>query len=484
MATLPANPFPARALFLPSACPAFPVIAPKADMDFLIIDDDKTFRDATRLVVEGAGHYAEGVASGDEGLALLKQEKFEAVLLDVHLNGENGLEVLPRIQEQNPGLPVVLFTAEGNVKTAVEAMRLGAVDFLEKPFQREHFLAVLARLQRLRQMGQKIERLEREVTESKTNSLEPVFNFNTPTMRDAMDVLMRAAKTPASILILGESGTGKSVAARAIHQNSHLADKPFVTVSCPSLSKELLESELFGHVRGAFTGAVKDHWGKVRVAHGGTLFLDEIGDLPMEIQPKLLRLLQEREYERLGDNSVHTANVRVIAATNRNLKERVAAGVFREDLFFRLNVITVEVPPLRLRPDDLGPLAEHFLRHFAQQCGRKLDGFSPEAMACIRRHPWPGNLRELCNAIERAVILAGGETILPQDLPADLSHPDSGNGSQTDDLKAGSLVSLEKLEEAHIRRVLERTARLTEASEILGIDQATLYRKRKKIGLE
>jgi NtrC-family two-component system response regulator AlgB len=453
-------------------------------MDFLIIDDDKTFRDATGLVVEGAGHYAEGVASGEEGLARLKGEKFEAVLLDVHLNGENGLELLPRIQEQNPGVPVILFTAEGNIKMAVEAMRLGAVDFLEKPFQREQFLAVLARLQRLRQMGQKIERLEREVTESKTRALEPVFDFATPVMKEAMAVLMRAAKTPASILILGESGTGKSVAARAIHQNSHLADKPFVTVSCPSLSKELLESELFGHVRGAFTGAVRDHWGKVRAANGGTLFLDEIGDLPMEIQPKLLRLLQEREYERLGENAVHTANVRVIAATNRNLKERVAAGLFREDLFFRLNVITVEVPPLRSRPDDLEPLAAHFLRHFAVQCGRKTNGFSPEAMACIRRHRWPGNLRELCNAIERAVILSTGDTILPQDLPADLDHLNSTNGNQNEDIQAGSLVSLEKLEEAHIRRVLERTARLTEASEILGIDQATLYRKRKKIGLE
>ncbi len=332
-------------------------------MDLLIIDDDKTFRDATLLLVEAAGHYAEGVASGADGLALLKQEKFEAVLLDVHLDGESGLDLLPRIQEQNPGLPVVLFTAEGNVRVAVEAMRRGAVDFLEKPFQRDQCLAVLTRVQRLRQMGQKIDRLEREVTESISVAAKPVFDFESPGMRQAMDVLMRAAKTPASIMILGESGTGKSIAARAIHRSSHLADKPFVTVNCPSLSKELLESELFGHARGAFTGAVKDHWGKVKAANGGTLFLDEIGDLAMEIQPKLLRLLLEREYERLGENIVHQANVRVIAATNRNLKERVAAGAFREDLFFRLNVITVEVPPLRRRPDDLDALATHFLRH-------------------------------------------------------------------------------------------------------------------------
>jgi NtrC-family two-component system response regulator AlgB len=380
-------------------------------------------------------------------------------------------------------MPVVLFTAEGNVRVAVEAMRRGAVDFLEKPFHRDQCLAVLTRLQRLRQMGQKIDRLEREVTESSTVAPKPVFDFESSGMREAMDVLMRAARTPASIMILGESGTGKSIAARAIHRNSHLADKPFVTVNCPSLSKELLESELFGHARGAFTGAVKDHWGKVKAASGGTLFLDEIGDLAMEIQPKLLRLLQEREYERLGENIIHSANVRIIAATNRNLKERVAAGAFREDLFFRLNVITVEVPPLRRRPDDLDALATHFLKHFAQQCGRKVDGFSPEAMRLIRRHAWPGNVRELCNVVERAVILARGNTILPEELPADLNGNGSTNGAGPDEPKVGSLISLEKLEEAHIRGVLEKTSRLTEASAILGIDQATLYRRRKKIGL-
>ena len=452
-------------------------------MDLLIIDDDKAFCEATLHLMEGAGHYAEAVASGHEGLALLKQEKFEAVLLDMRLNGENGLELLPRIQEQNPGLPVVLFTAEGNIQSAVEAMRRGAVDFLEKPFQREQCLGVLTRLQRIRQLDKKIECLEQQVTESKSSAVEPVFEFNTPAMREMMDILMRAAKTPASILILGESGTGKSVIARAIHQNSHLADKPFVTVNCPSLSKELLESELFGHARGAFTGAVKDRWGKVKAANGGTLFLDEIGDLSLEIQPKLLRLLQEREYERLGENAIHHANVRVIAATNCNLKERMAAGAFREDLYFRLNVITVEMPPLRSRPDDLENLACHFLRHFARLCGRRVEGFSPEAMELIRRHPWPGNVRELGNAVERAVILAHGNTILARELPADLMHHNGSNGVVHEDIKIGALVSLEKLQEAHIRGVLEKTGRLTVASGILGIDPATLYRRRKKIGL-
>jgi NtrC-family two-component system response regulator AlgB len=453
-------------------------------MDFLVIDDDKTFRDAACLIVEGAEHYAEAVGSGPEALALLKREKFEAVLLDVHLNGESGLDLLPRIQEQNPGLPVIIITAEGNVKMAVEAMRRGAVDFLEKPFQREQFLAVLARLQRFHQMGQRIEHLEREISESKAQSPEPIFNFNSPMMREAMEVLLRAAKTPASILILGESGTCKTVAARAIHQNSHLADKPFVTVSCPSLSKELLESELFGHVRGAFTGAVKDRWGKVRAAEGGTLFLDEIGDLPMEIQPKLLRLLQEREYERLGENTVYNANVRVIAATNRHLKDRVAAGAFREDLYFRLNVICVEVPPLRERTVDLENLAIHFLEHFARQCGRRLDGFSPQALERIRSYRWPGNVRELCNAVERAVILARGDSVAPQDLPAEMQNFGTNGSHSMNEVSIGSLVSLDKLEEVHIRKVLEKTASLAQASGVLGIDQATLYRKRKKIGLD
>jgi two-component system, NtrC family, response regulator AlgB len=451
-------------------------------MDFLVIDDDKTFRDATCFLIEDEGHYAEGVDSGQPGLTALKEDKFDAVLLDLNLGRENGLEVMGQIQKLNPQVPIVMFTAQGSVKTAVEAMRRGAADYLEKPFQREQFLTVLARLQRLRQMGQRIEQLEQEATEIKAHSLEPIFEFTTPVMREAMEVFLRAAKTPASILILGESGTGKSVIARAIHQKSHLADKPFVTVSCPSLSRELLESELFGHMRGSFTGAIKDHWGKVKAADGGTLFLDEIGDLPMEIQPKLLRLLQEREYERLGENVTRPANVRVIAATNRDLKKRVAEGTFREDLYFRLNVITVEMPPLRTLDADLVRFAEHYARHFAAQCGRQVGGFTPRALACIRSYSWPGNLRELRNTIERAVILAQNEMLEPEDFPSELRQLNGGHADIPAEI--GSLIPLEKLEEAHLRKVLQRTNSLLEAAEVLGIDQATLYRKRKKIGLE
>ena len=454
-------------------------------MDFLVIDDDKTFRDATSLLVDAEGHYAESADSGKLGLERLKEEKFDAVLLDLNLGPEKGLDILDQILKGRPNLPVIIFTAQGSVKNAVEAMRHGAVDFLEKPFSREQFHLVLARVRRFQQLSQSIERLEQEVKESNAHSPELLLDPSAPLMRSVMDTLLRAAKTPASILIMGESGTGKSVIARAVHQQSHLSEKPFVTVSCPSLSKELLESDLFGHVKGAFTGAVRDHWGKVKIAAGGTLFLDEVGDLPLEIQPKLLRLLQEREYERLGENVTRQAEVRIIAASSRDLKQRVAEGAFREDLYFRLNVITVEMPPLRDRSADLIRFAQHYLKHFAALCGRRFDGFSEEALACIRAYPWPGNFRELRNSIERAAIMAKGKRIGLEDLPAELCAKTApganGNGAS---LEVGSLVSMEKLEEAHLRKVLDRTANLAEAAEVLGIDQATLYRKRKKIGLE
>src|SRR5512135_284408 len=454
-------------------------------MDFLVIDDDKTFREATCLLIDSEGHYAEAACSGGLGLAELKEGKFDAVLLDLNLGREKGLDILEQILKHQPNLPVIIFTAQGSVKNAVEAMRRGAVDFLEKPFTREQFHLVLARVQRFHQLNQNIVRLEREVQDSNAQSPEILLESSSPLVTAVMDTLLRAAKTPASLLILGESGTGKSVVARAIHQQSYLADKPFVTVACPSLSRELLESELFGHVKGAYTGALRDRRGKVEAAAGGTLFLDEIGDLPMEIQPKLLRLLQEREYERVGENVIRHAEVRVIAATSRDLKQRVAEGGFREDLYFRLNVITAEMPPLRQRPEDLIRFAEHYFKHFAAVCGRRLDGFSEEASAAIRAYSWPGNLRELRNAIERAVIMAKGNTINLEDLPAELRGqpvPEAhGNGAS---LEVGSMVSMEKLEEAHLRKVLERTANLAEAAQVLGIDQATLYRKRKKIGLE
>jgi two-component system, NtrC family, response regulator AlgB len=454
-------------------------------MDFLVIDDDKTFRDATCLLIDSESHYAQGACSGEVGLAELDEGKFDAVLLDLNLGPEKGLDVLEQVLKRQPNLPVIIFTAQGSVKNAVEAMRRGAVDFLEKPFTREQFHLVLARVQRFHQLRQNIERLELEVKESNAQSPDILLDSNTPVMKEVLETLLRAAKTPASILILGESGTGKSVVARAIHRQSHLADKPFVTVSCPSLSRELLESDLFGHVKGSFTGALRDHWGKVKAAAGGTLFLDEIGDLPMEIQPKLLRLLQEREYERVGENVTRQAEVRIIAATSRDLKTRVAEGTFREDLYFRLNVIMADMPSLRQRPGDLMRFADHYFKHFAALCGRRLEGFSEAASAAIRAYSWPGNLRELRNAMERAVIMAKKNQINLEDLPAELrSQTAPGTNGKGAQLEVGALISLEQLEEAHLRKVLERTSNLAEVAAVLGIDQATLYRKRRKIGLE
>ncbi|HYD85310.1 MAG TPA: sigma-54 dependent transcriptional regulator, partial [Opitutus sp.] len=301
-------------------------------MDFLVVDDDQIFREATCLLIEEEGHFATSASNGDVALERVREDKFDAVLLDLHLGRQNGLTLLPMLLKVRPNLPIVMFSAQGTVKTAVQALHQGAVDFLEKPFTRDQFHAVLARLRRISEMGRKIERLEEQVKEVQSQSPEPLIDFETPVMRAVMDVLLRAAKSNASVLILGESGTGKSVAAKALHAQSHLSERPFVTVSCPALSKELLESQLFGHVRGSFTGALRDHWGKVKAAEGGTLFLDEIGDLPLEIQPKLLRLLQEKEYERVGETVTRRSDVRIVAATNRDLKKRVAEGAFREDL--------------------------------------------------------------------------------------------------------------------------------------------------------
>jgi NtrC-family two-component system response regulator AlgB len=297
-------------------------------------------------------------------------------------------------------------------------------------------------------------------------------------MQQALALAFRAAPTEASILLRGESGTGKGVLARAIHARSHRASAPFVTVHCPSLSAELLESELFGHVRGAFTGAVKDTEGKVAAANDGTLFLDEIGDLPLTLQPKLLRLLQDRQYERVGETRTRACNVRIVAATNQDLPAAVARGTFREDLLYRLNVIEIVLPPLRARREDIIPLAEHLLQFFARQAGKPITGFTPEAKTAIERHHWPGNVRELRNAIERGVILAAGTQCGLADLPAQIGAP-----PPEPTMQLGAAVTIEQLEAEHIRRVLASTPTMEQAAAVLGIDPSTLYRKRRRYGL-
>ena len=454
-------------------------------MDILIIDDDPSISSTTRFTVEAEDHYAETADSTEAARLRIKEEKWDLIFLDVRLGDEDGLEFLKEVIEKNPDQLVVIFTAYSSVEVAIKATQAGAFDYLEKPFTPDRVRGILLKAKKALSTNKELTTLKNTVTELKTQvdkSGPPTrFDSEDPTMKATLDTIFRAAASPASILILGESGTGKSVIARTIHENSNLADKPFVTVSCPSLSKELLESELFGHIRGSFTGAVKDQWGKVHAADGGTLFLDEIGELPLEIQPKLLRLLQEREYERLGENKPRTANVRIIAATNRDLKASVAAGEFREDLFYRINVISVEMPPLRARTKDLMGFAEDYLQHFSKQIGREVKVFSSRALDRIRTHQWPGNLRELRNSIERATILSRGEEIEDVDLPAGGATIQTSASQNL--IVPGADVTLEELEEAHIKLIIDRVKNLQDAAALLGIDKATLYRKRKKFDL-
>ena len=443
-------------------------------MRVLIVDDEPGIRKTTRIAIEMAGHTAAEAPNGLRALKLLDEEAFDAVFLDLKLGADDGLEVLAKLLKVQPTLAVVMFTAYANIATAVEAMRRGAYDFIPKPFTPDQIRAVLTKVEKTHVLETRVRSLEGELArESPPIDLESAE----PATRRALEIAFKAAETPANILILGPSGTGKSVLARELHRRSAQRDAAFVTVSCPSLSRELLEAELFGHVKGSFTGAVADATGKVAAADGGTLFLDEIGELPLEIQPKLLRLLQEREYERVGEARPRRANVRVIAATNRPLADEVKAGRFREDLYYRLNVITVALPGLHERPGDLARMAESYRKFFSVRLGKKITAFAPAVSAAFAGYRWPGNLRELRNVIERATILAGGETIELCDLPEEF-------GTKSDPtIAVGARVTLDELEAEHLRRILALCRNLDEAARTLGIDPATLYRKRQKLGL-
>jgi NtrC-family two-component system response regulator AlgB len=443
-------------------------------MNILVIDDDTSLRRTIRMSLEVLGHQAIEARDSVEALGLLARRPFDMALLDLRLAQEHGLELLPKLLGVAPGLHVVIVTAYATIETAVEAMRRGAFDYLPKPFTPDQLRVVLERIERLRWLQIQVEDLGEQV-----RAVVPELDLqtNSPAVRQVLNVAFKTAATEATILLRGESGTGKGVLARAIHARSSRASKPFVTIHCPSLSAELLESELFGHVQGAFTGAVRDTLGKVAVAEGGTLFLDEIGDLPLALQPKLLRLLQERCYERVGETQTRASNVRVLAATNRNLETAIIAGRFREDLFYRLNVIEVTLPPLRERGDDILPLAEHLLRFFARPSGKPISGFAASARTALSHYTWPGNIRELRNAVERGVILAAGPLVELSDLPSQI-----GGGTRPVAASA-EVVTLDQVEAEHIRRTLASTGTIEEASAKLGIDASTLYRKRKRYGI-
>ena len=442
-------------------------------MRILLIDDERNINRMLTVALEADGHTVVAVESSSGALRQVQKAPFDAAFLDLRLGQEDGLEVLAQLRRADAGMAVVMITAFASIPSAIQATRLGAADYLPKPFTPEQVRLVLGRVEQNRRLERRIEDLE---TLFETREVDGRLAAQDTAMRAVLDLAHRTAASEASILLLGESGTGKSVLAREIHQRSPRAVRPFVTVSCPSLSRELLESDLFGHVKGAFTGATADTEGKVAAADGGTLYLDEIGELPLEIQPKLLRLLQEREYERVGETQTCRADVRVISSTNRDLVRAIKENRFREDLYYRLNVVALHLPPLRERPLDLERLAAAHLRFFVRQTGKPIHDFNPEAKAAMRRYPWPGNLRELRNAIERAVILCSESLIEPEQLTQVVALPHSGNVQ----MEVGGTATLAELADEHTRRVLARSARLEDAAEILGIDVATLYRRRRK----
>jgi NtrC-family two-component system response regulator AlgB len=443
-------------------------------MNILVIDDDASLRKSLRLALETMHHRVTDARDGEQAQSQLSRATFDLALLDLRLVKDNGMQLLPELLRQAPGLAIVVVTAYATIETAVEAMRRGAFDFLPKPFTPEQIRLVIDRVGRVRRLQSQVELLEDQV-----RSAVPEADLQTaePGMHQALEMAFRAAQSDATMLLRGESGTGKGVIARAIHARSPRAEAAFVTVHCPSLSAELLESELFGHVQGAFTGAVRDTVGKVALAEGGTVFLDEIADLPPALQPKLLRLVQEKCYERVGDAQTRVSDVRILAATNRDLAAAVANGKFREDLLYRLNVIEVTVPPLRSRKRDILPLATRLVQFFARESGKAVLGLTEEAQAALVSYAWPGNVRELRNAIERGVILSKGSLIGLADLPTQLgTRPPTG-------MQVGAAITLDELEAEHIRRVLATASSLDEAAVILGIDPSTLYRKRKRYGL-
>ena len=445
-------------------------------MNVLIIDDDLGIRETLGTALQTQGHRVETAASPAAAEKKLRDESFEVAFLDLRLGTENGLDILPDLLRLAPRLAVIVITAYSSVESAVTAIQRGAFDYLAKPFKPAQIAQMLERVTKTRQLETRISDLEGRLP--KAGAADELMATNEPEMQRILDMAKKSATRDSTVLMLGESGTGKSLLARQIHRWSSRANEPFVTVNCPSLSRDLLESELFGHMKGSFTGAIATTWGKVAAADRGTLFLDEIGELPLEIQPKLLRLLQEREYERVGESKIRLANVRVIAATNRDLKEAVARGVFRQDLLYRLDVISFHLPALRERAGDILSIAEKELPVLAAHTGSSVKGFSKSAREAMRRYSWPGNIRELRNVVERATILASGEEIEPGDLP--FTTTDEPTTARP---VLGGMFSIDDVEAEHIRQVLNRTATMQEAASILKLDPTTLLRKRKSLGL-
>jgi NtrC-family two-component system response regulator AlgB len=436
----------------------------------LVVDDEATIRRTVAICLEADGFEVHEASSLVQAAELSQRHYFALAFVDLRLGTQSGMELLPTLLANSPGIRIIMITAFGSFENAVTAIKQGAFDYLPKPFTPEQVRLWAQRalherreLERVHELGQRGSDVEME--------------SQAPPMQQAIALARQVASTDATVLLRGETGTGKGVLARAIHDWSARAKGPFAVVSCPAIPAELLESELFGHIAGAFTGAHREQLGRIARAESGSLFMDEIGDLPLSLQPKLLRFLQDREYERLGESLTRKSDVRVIAATNADLRAAVEAGKFREDLYYRLNVIEIYLPPLRQRKVDILHLAGRMLGRFAAENRKEVQGFRPDAQEVLVNYSWPGNLRELCNVVERAVILSTEREIGVPDLPSILTqHLAEPRGANEE--------TLEAIEERHIRRVLSANRSLEDAARILDIDVATLWRKRRKYGIK
>ncbi|MEN9578278.1 MAG: hypothetical protein RJA70_1287 [Pseudomonadota bacterium] len=441
----------------------------------LVVDDEANARNALAEILRDEDYLVETAADGFKALPKLEDFRPELVLTDLKMPGMDGVELMAKVRAHDPEVGVVIMTAFGAVDTAVQAMRQGAADYLTKPLNADELLLVLARtLERYRL---------RKETQQLRERLEERFRFEniigtSPEIHRVFKTVQQVAPSRATVLISGESGTGKELIAAAIHQNSSRKDGPFVKLHCAALAESLLESELFGHERGAFTGADRKREGRFENADGGTLFLDEIGEISPTIQVKLLRVLQERSFERVGGNQTITSDVRVIAATNRDLREMVALGTFREDLFYRLNVVNLHMPPLRERASDVGALAEHFVRKFSQENGKDVSKFSDAALSRLMGYAWPGNVRELENVIERAVVMASGNVIDLEQLPPELVP--AAKGSVGPEIPGWSLADIERY--AIIKTLELHGGSTSRAAEVLGISVRKIQYKLQEYG--
>src|ERR1700758_3552669 len=447
----------------------------------LLADDQQDIRDSLRLLLKGEGYETQGVASPAEAINAIEAREFDAVLMERNYardttSGQEGLDLLTRIQVIDSTVPVVVMTAWSSIELAVEAMRRGARDFIQKPWENNRLLAILRTQIDLRQALRQASRLEAENRILRAES-RPTFLAKSPAMAPVMELIGQIGPSDANVLITGEHGTGKEVVARTLHALSGRATKPMVTVNAGGLSEGVFESELFGHVKGAFTDARSDRVGRFELADGSTLFLDEIANVPLKLQAKLLRVLETGELERVGSSSTRRVDVRVIAATNVDVTAEAAAGHFRQDLLFRINTIEIHLPPLRDRQKDIDLLAQHFLRGYAQRYRKTITGFDPVAAQVLHEHPWPGNVRELDHAIERGVLLATGPLVRAADLG--LRAAASGSSAKLEEM------SLDDVERHLIQRTLARyDGNVSQAAKALGLSRSAMYRRLQKHGLE